>query len=114
MADTVKKPTKKKGVIMHFKPTYDFQTIEFDYEYTPENEEKIIELLDRCYQMMMATAPTQPDTKKTVVKKAFEPKATIKQLNYLKNLGAKVSPDITAAEASQLIKQLKEQGEPEF
>lgn len=106
--------TEKKGVLMHFKPTYDYQTIEFDYEYTPENEETIIELLDRCYQMMMATAPIQPDTAKKAPKKAYEPKATVKQLNYLKNLGVKHSPDITAAEASKLIKEAIEQDALEF
>ena len=105
---------QKKGVLMHFKPTYDFQTIEFDYEYTPENEQEILDLLDKCYMMMMATAPMQPDTQKKAAKKAYEPKATIKQLNYLRNLGVKVSGDITAAEASRMIKEAKEQEEMEF
>lgn len=88
-----------KGTWMHFKPSYNFQTVEFDMFVTDDNLEAVEAELQKAVRLMMATAPEQPEQ----AKKAKGPKATKKQLQLLEKLHIMYNQDITAKEASQLI-----------
>lgn len=88
-----------KGTWMHFKPSYNFQTVEFDMFVTDDNLEAVEAELQKAVRLMMATAPEQPEQ----AKKSKGPKATKKQLQLLEKLHIMYNQDITAKEASQLI-----------
>ena len=88
-----------KGTWMHFKPSYNFQTVEFDMFVTDDNLEAVEAELQKAVRLMMATAPEQPEQ----AKKSKGPKATKKQLDLLERLHIMYNQDITAKEASQLI-----------
>ena len=78
------------------KPTYNFQSIEFEWDLTEDNYTEMIALYDRIAQDLKEIAPSQPDESKG-------PKATDKQKALLDRLKVKYDKNITAAEASKLI-----------
>lgn len=93
------------------KPTYAYQSIEFEYKCRvdcPEDFAKMEALYNTALDLMMRTAPEQPDSKKPVKK---GPPATKRQLAYLDKLGIHYNKDITASDASKLITKATEDDE---
>ena len=84
------------------KPTYNFQTIEFEWDLTEDNYSEMLEWYDRLVQGLRDVAPEQPDNKKAAPK---VPLATSKQKALLKKLGIEYDDDLTAKEATKLIDQ---------
>lgn len=83
------------------KPTYAFQSIEFEWDLTDDNFEEMILLYSRLVDALKDIAPEQPDNNKKPAKKG--PPATPPQLALLDKLKVKYDKDITAKEASELI-----------
>lgn len=86
------------------KPTYNFQSIEFEWDLTDDNFPNMLELYYRLVEGLKDVAPEQPDNKKPK-----GPVATDKQKSLLKKLGVKFDNDITAKEATKLIDQYFEE-----
>ena len=82
------------------KPTYAFQSIEFEWDVTDDNFEEMILLYSRLVDALKDISPEQTDNKKPVKK---GPPATPSQLALLDKLKVKYDKDITAKEASELI-----------
>lgn len=82
------------------KPTYNFQSIEFEWDLTDDNFPEMLEWYHRIVSGLQDIAPEQPDNKKPASK---GPKATASQIALLKKLGVQYDKDITAKEASKLI-----------
>lgn len=91
------------------KPTYAFQSIEFEWDLTDENFEEMILLYSRLVEALKDIAPEQPDSNKKPAKKG--PAATPSQLALLDKLKVKHAKDITAKEASVLIDKYFEERE---
>ena len=107
-----------KLVTFKCKPTYAFQSIEFEYTCDVNDDNEITnmsQLYVRVLAELMMLAPEQPDAKKPVKKPVKKgPPATARQKAYLKKLGVeKIGPEVTADEASRLITKL-EKGEDPF
>ena len=82
------------------KPTYQFQSIEFDYPVqTPNDLDAMFELYNRVLKGLMDIAPIQEN--KPV--KALEPLATDKQKSIMDRFGIKYNNNTTAKEAQKLI-----------
>ena len=87
---------------VHCKPTYNYQSVEFDWEIKyPEDEEHMFEVYKRLLEGLIAIAPEQPDKGKAIVK---EEPATEKQLEILKKFKISHKANISKKEASELIK----------
>ena len=56
-------------MICKCKPTYNFQSIEFEWDLTEDNFPEMMEMYDRIVNGLMDIAPEQPDTKKPAAKK---------------------------------------------
>ena len=104
-AEKAGKQTKKKGIKVHFKPSYAFQCAEFDAIVNEDTFEDVIKTLNLCITMMKMTAPEQPEQCKRTSKKKSGPAATEKQLDLLDKLGVDYDEDITIKEATALIKE---------
>lgn len=87
------------------KPTYNFQSVEFEWELTDANLPNMLELYNRIVEGLKDIAPEQPDNKK----QSKGPVATSKQKALLKKLGVKFDDDLTAKEATKLIDQYFEE-----
>lgn len=96
-------------IVLHCKPTYNYQSLEFDYVVRANNEEDIEavkSLYKKAIDMLVELAPEQPDAKgKKPVKKG--PPASDRQKRYMDKLGIKYSADITAKEASEVITEVE-------
>lgn len=80
------------------KPTYNFQSMEFEWELTDENREEMFNLYTDLLEFLEGIAPEQE------VKPAKKVKlATDKQLDLLDQLGVDYDDDVTQEEASNLI-----------
>ena len=90
---------------VHCKPTYDYQSLEFDWEIKNLGEDfgylKLI--YKELVNMLMEVAPEQPDRKKAKPKKVEEP-ATSMQMKILKQFNIPHDPDISKKEAGELIR----------
>ena len=82
------------------KPTYNFQTIEFEWDLTEDNYSEMLEWYDKLVQGLRDVAPEQPDNKKAAPK---VPLATSKQKALMKKLGLDFDDNTTAKEATKLI-----------
>lgn len=88
-------------IMIHCKPNYAFQSLEFDYEVEDtEDIDRMFELYEKLVNKLKEIAPEQPVNGKPVVKEEL---ATEKQLLILKKFGIQHSKDITKKEASKLI-----------
>lgn len=87
---------------VHCKPTYNYQSVEFDWEIKDLGED--INKLKAVYlaltNMLIEIAPEQPEKGKAVVK---EEPATVKQLEILKKFKIPHNPHVSKEEASKLI-----------
>ena len=83
------------------KPTYQFQSIEFDYPVqTVDDLPKMFDLYNRVLKGLMEIAPIQEAAKPV---KASEPLATEKQKSIMDRFGIKYNNNTTAKEAQKLI-----------
>lgn len=97
-----KEQTEKEGIMMHFKPSYAFQCVEFDYFVTKDNMAEVADWLDIAVKLMMATAPEQPEQPKKQGK-AFKP-ATDKQKALMDRYGIEYPTTCSVDQAGKLIK----------
>lgn len=82
------------------KPTYQFQSIEFDYPVqTPDDLPKMFDVYNRVLKGLMEIAPIQENKPA----KASEPLATEKQKSIMDRFGIKYNNNTTAKEAQKLI-----------
>lgn len=90
---------------IHCKPTYNFQSIEFDYDITSYNDiKKAMALYKLFVDELMAVAPEQPA--KQVEKVAVKPKAempTEKMYTIMDRFGIPYTSKTTKVEAQKLI-----------
>lgn len=82
---------------IHCKPTYNFQSVEFDYEvYTEKDLDDMFNIYKEMIDNLVEIAPNQEPVKNT------EP-ATEGQLAILKKYNIKHKPNVSKEEASKLI-----------
>lgn len=96
---------------MKCKPTYQFQSIEFEWEIIPEVDEDIqLQAMFKTYEKvlkgLMKISPVQ-DTKQ--VQKPAEPLATDRQKEIMDNYGIKYTATTTQKEAYEKIKKSMDQ-----
>ena len=99
-------------MIIHCKPTYNFQSVEFDWELEDDNIEDMMVLYDRLVNMLKDIAPEQPTNTafpKKKPSKPAEPLASERQLQYMDSLGIAYPTKCTKKEAWRLIKRATEQ-----
>ena len=85
-------------MLMKCKPTYQFQSIEFDY--TVNNDEDIDKMFAKYTRVLKGLMEIAPIQEKQVVK---EPLATDKQKDIMDRFGIKYTATTTAKEAQKLI-----------
>lgn len=94
-------------MIMKCKPTYQFQSIEFDYNVNSSADlPDMFKLYDKVLKGLMEIAPVQ-DTKQ--VQKSAEPLATPRQKEIMDNYGIKYTDKTTQKQAYELIKKSMDQ-----
>lgn len=85
------------------KPTYQFQSIEFDYPVNTQDDlPDMFSLYEKVLKGLMEIAPIQ-DQKQAP--RPVEPLATDRQKEIMKRFGIKFSAQTTAKEAQKLIQQ---------
>ena len=100
---------KDPVVICHCKPTYEYQSIEFEWFLTEDNKEDMKDLYVELLDFLVAYAPAQRNVSpkgksQNNVNTHKEPKATERQLEILDDFEIPYKKGITKAEASELIK----------
>ena len=86
-------------MLMKCKPTYQFQSVEFDYNVvTPKDLSDMFEMYNRVLKGLMEFAPIQ---EKQLAPK--DPPATQRQKDIMDLHGIKYKPDVTTKEAQALI-----------
>ena len=86
-------------MLMKCKPTYQFQSVEFDYNVvTPKDLSEMFEMYNRVLKGLMEIAPIQ---EKQLAPK--DPPATQRQKDIMDLHGIKYKPDVTTKEAQALI-----------
>ena len=94
-------------MIMKCKPTYQFQSIEFDYPINSQADlPDMFKLYEKVLKGLMEIAPVQ-DTKQ--VQKPAEPLATPRQKEIMDNYGIKYTEKTTQKQAYELIKKSMDQ-----
>ena len=99
--------------IIHCKPVYNYQSVEFDWDIHIGNEGEDLAVLEHLYTMMLEmlvrvsqNAP-QKDVSKPVA--PVEEPASEKQKEILRNFHIDFKPDITKKQAHALIKKSMDQ-----
>ncbi|MBO7692357.1 MAG: hypothetical protein J6T10_06950 [Methanobrevibacter sp.] len=104
-------------MIVKCKPVYNFQSVEFEYELDPKNENEIIEMFTVYRNILLYMKNVAPEQEKisTFSKPKPKPKPPVRmmsqaQRNWLINLGVDEEDleDLTYDEASDMIKELKD------
>ena len=98
-------------MIMKCKPTYQFQSIEFDWEIIPEADEDIqlqdmFKTYEKVLKGLMKIAPVQDPKQQP---KPAEPLATERQKKIMDNHGIKYTEKTTQKQAYELIKKSMDQ-----
>ena len=105
------KDLEAHSMIFKCKPTYNFQSIEFEWEAGTELElEAMFNLYDNIVKKLQEIAPEQPtnNVKKETVKKESKKKvvpATEKQIALMNKFGIKYPEDCSLELAQKLIKE---------
>lgn len=86
--------------IFKCKPTYNFQSVEFEFAGTIDNLDEMFELYKAIVNGLMALAPEQP----TKVSGPAPELASAKQREIMDKFHIKYKSSITKAEAQELIK----------
>lgn len=86
-------------IIFKCKPTYNFQSVEFEYQGDLETLEDMFTIYKAVLNELMILAPEQPT-------KLIQPieMATAKQKEIMDRFGIKYKSTVTKAEAQELIK----------
>ena len=92
-------------VMCKCKPTYNFQSIEFEWPLTKENYSDMYQLYCDMLQFMIENAPEQIAKNGKAEPAEPEEPATEKQLALLDRLGVKYSKNISLKKARILIKE---------
>ena len=92
-------------MIMKCKPTYQFQSIEFDFEIVPEIDEdtqikEMFEYYDKILKGLQKIAPVQDQKSPQAIN---GPLATQRQKDCMDLYGIKYDPNITSKDAQALI-----------
>lgn len=104
-------------MIVKCKPVYNFQSVEFEYELDPKNENEIIEMFTVYRTILLYMKNVAPEQEKisTYSKPKPKPKPNVRmmsqaQRNWLINLGVDEEDleNLTYDEASDMIKELKD------
>lgn len=82
----------------HCKPTYQFQSIEFDYECTEKDIAKMVQMYKKVLDELMKVSPVQEKAPVQVSNLA-----TDKQKEIMKKFGIKYTTTTTREEAQKLI-----------
>ena len=83
---------------MKCKPTYQYQSIEFDYNVNSKDDlAPMFDLYSKVLKGLMEIAPIQEKTLPA------EPPATQKQKDIMDRFGIKYNPNVTSKQAQQLI-----------
>ena len=100
------KELEAHSMIFKCKPTYNFQSIEFEWEAgSDEDLEPMFKLYDTIVKKLQEIAPEQPaNTVKKEPKKKVVP-ATEKQLSIMDKFGIKYPEDCSLELAQKLIKE---------
>ena len=86
---------------LHFKPTYNFQTVEFDVDMEKKEDlDGAFELYAELIKRLKEVAPEQPNNNNS---RPNEPLATERQKEIMDRFNIDYEPNITKAKASQLI-----------
>ena len=86
---------------LHFKPTYNFQTVEFDVDMEKKEDlDGAFELYAELIKRLKEVAPEQPNNNNS---KPKEPLATERQKEIMDKYDIDYEPNITKAKASKLI-----------
>lgn len=86
---------------LHFKPTYNFQTVEFDVDMEKKEDlDDAFELYAELIKRLKEVAPEQPNNNNS---KPNEPLATERQKEVMDKFNIAYEPNITKAKASKLI-----------
>lgn len=97
---------ENKIIKLRCKPTFNFQSIEFEYDVEENNSESItncMKIYKELIDALIAVAPEQESVKKPVRKIVSEP-ATEKQIAIMEKFGIKFKDTISKSEAQALIK----------
>lgn len=90
----------KRIIKFHCKPTYQFQSIEFDYECSRDEINKMIEIYNDVLQHLITIAPEQEKKPVQTINLA-----TDKQKDIMKKFGIKFNSLTTREEAQKLIQE---------
>ena len=93
------KPFTSEKITFRCKPTYNFQSIEFEYTCDIDHIDEMMVLYDALVKEMMKIAPEQP-SKQVILPKDL---ATEKQRKIMDQFHIKYSSTTTRQEAQQLI-----------
>lgn len=89
---------------LHFKPTYNFQTVEFDVDMEKKEDlDGAFELYAELIKRLKEVAPEQPNNNNSKPQKPNEPLATEKQKAIMDKFNIAYKPNITKSEAFKLI-----------
>lgn len=94
--------SEPKTIKLKCKPTYNFQSVEFEYFVDSEEDvEAMFELYSHILTKLMEIAPEQPNQQPS---KPVEEPATEKQIEILKKFKIPFSKNVSKKEAALLIK----------
>ena len=99
------KELEAQSVICKCKPTYNFQSIEFEWHLTRENYSDMYQLYCDLLQFMIENAPEQMVKNGKPEPKEPEEPATEKQIALLNKLGVKIPKNLSLKQARILIKE---------
>ena len=90
------------------KPSYNYQSIEFEWDITDEKSKKeMYEFYKECLEFLQEVAPEQPDKVLFKTAKPRQKMASEKQLDYMDHLGIKHPKNCTSAQAQRLLDEFK-------
>lgn len=102
-------------MLVKCKPVYNFQSVEFEYELDPKNENEIIEMFTVYRTILLYMKNVAPEQERINTFSKPKTKPNIKmmsqaQRNWLINLGVEEEDlvGLTYEEASNMIKELKD------
>lgn len=91
-----------KGMTFKCKPTYEFQSVEFEWEANNDEQlDRMFELYEHIVNKLQEIAPKQTPTK--VMKEPAQKMASEKQLNYMDYLGIKHPKNCSSMVAKKLL-----------
>ena len=104
---------KTRVHIIHCKPVYNYQSVEFDWQINMDNPypdfERMEEMYVRMLQMLVRVSEKAPQKEAGKPSAPVEEPASEKQKEILRNFHIDFKPDITKKQAHALIKKSMDQ-----